>query len=303
MKLWKAAVLVTGLLVSAGLGAALAPVASGQTITTWRPAQGLDVIQIGGGQIGVSVRDVDDDDARTAKTGGQSGVVVEEISEGGPAEKAGVKKGDVITEYDGEKVRSVRQFTRLVQETPAGRKVQMTVLRNGQRTPLTVEPRAGGRLRGFESLDRLGDLARRFDFDVPTPPRPPSAPRPPSPPARPLIPDFDGFIWRLGGTTLGISVSDLSSQLADYFGTKDGVLVTSVVQDSPAGKAGLKAGDVITAVNGSQVGSPAELRRRLQRLESGDDFTLDVMRDRKSTTVKGKIEESRDRRRTVRSVI
>src|SRR6185436_4062742 len=137
MRMWKAAVLVAALLVSAAAGAAFAPAAAGQTITAWRPNQGADVFILGGGRIGVSVRDLDDEDAKTGKTGG---ILVEEVSEGGPAEKAGLKKGDVVAEYDGEKVRSVRQFTRLVQETAPGRKVAIAVLRNGQRTPLTVEP-------------------------------------------------------------------------------------------------------------------------------------------------------------------
>jgi serine protease Do len=302
MKMWKAAALTTALLVSAALGAAFAPAATGQTITTWRPDQGVGLLFLGAGQIGVSIRDLDDEDAKAGKA---AGVLIEDVTEGGPAEKAGLKKGDIVAEYDGEKVRSVRQFTRLVQETAAGRKVQVTVLRNGQRTSLTVEPRSGGRVRALGNLDRLGDLenlGRHFDFDYRVPTRP-TPPNPPSPPRVPSFPDLDTFVWRFGGSTLGITVSDLSSQLADYFGTKDGVLVTSVVQDSAAGKAGLKAGDVITAVNGSGISSPSELRRRLQRLEAGDDFTIDVMRDKKPATIKGKIEEARERRRTFRSEI
>ena len=98
------------------------------------------------------------------------------------------------------------------------------------------------------------------------------------------------------GNTLGITVSELSSQLAEYFGSKDGVLVTSVSDDSAAAKAGVKAGDVITSLNGATVGSASELRRRIQRLPNGEKITLGVMRDKKSVTLKGKVEQPRNRR-------
>jgi serine protease DegQ len=94
----------------------------------------------------------------------------------------------------------------------------------------------------------------------------------------------------------------LSQQLAEYFGTKDGVLVTSVADDSAASKAGIKAGDVITSFNGSGVTAPSDLRRRIQQLQDGDEFTIGVIRDKKGVTLKGKAERTRPRR-TYRSVI
>ena len=184
MKMWKAAALTTALLVAVALGAAFAPAATGQTITTWRPDQGVGLLFLGAGQIGVEIRDLDDEDAKAGKA---AGVLIEDVTEGGPAEKAGLKKGDIVAEYDGEKVRSVRQFTRLAAETAAGSKVQVTVRRNGQRTSLTVEPRSGGRVRALGNLDRLGDLenlGRHFDFDY----RVPARPTPPNPPSPPRVP-------------------------------------------------------------------------------------------------------------------
>ena len=110
---------------AAAIGAAVAPPLRAQGPTP-RPARALEVIGGRGSQVGVSVRDVGTDDKA------QNGVVVEEVATESPAEKAGIKKGDVITEFDGERVRSVRQFTRLVQETPAGRKAQTVVMRDGR---------------------------------------------------------------------------------------------------------------------------------------------------------------------------
>ena len=116
-----------------------------------------------------------------------------------------------------------------------------------------------------------------------------------------MTPDFDSFFWT-SGSTLGITAGDLSPQLAEYFGTKEGVLVTAVVDDSAAAKAGLKAGDVVTSVNGTTVERPSELRRTIQRLGTGDEFTLGVVRDKKPLTLKGKVEDRRNRR-TFRSTV
>jgi S1-C subfamily serine protease len=72
-----------------------------------------------------------------------------------------------------------------------------------------------------------------------------------------------------------------------------------VNKDSAAAKAGLKAGDVITAIDGSTVDSPSDLSSQTQRLDSGTEFTLDIVRDKKPMTLKGKVEAPRARRWTV----
>lgn len=292
---WKSAALVAALVGAAGAGAAVVPVAHGQAAVRVAPRV-LDVFSGRGSQIGVSIRDVDPTDAK----GAQAGVLVEEVSEDSPAAKAGLKKGDVVVEFDGERVRSARQFTRLVQETVSGRKVAVSVLRDGQRSSVTVEPREGGAYRfSWEGDARLlEDLGRSFRV---TPPPVPSRPAQPAPPA-PVLPDIEPFVWR-SGSALGITVGDLSDQLAEYFGTKEGVLVTSVYEDSAAARAGVKAGDVVTSLNGTAVTSPSELRRRIQRLTAGEEFTLGIVRDKKAMTLKGKVEEPRERRRTFRSIV
>ena len=101
---------------------------------------------------------------------------------------------------------------------------------------------------------------------------------------------------------LGVTVGSLSTQLAEYFGTKQGVLVTSVSDGSAAAKAGVKAGDVITSLNGTRVDEPSDVRRRIQDLNEGEEFTVEVMRDRKPLTLKGKAERT-ERRRTSRTIL
>lgn len=299
---WKTVVWATGILVATGIGAEIAPPAEGQTKIARQVKPAIVQVLAGTGSwIGVSVRDVVADDVSKMKLQGPAGVVVEEVTGESPAETAGLKAGDVIVEFDGERVRSTRQFTRLVQETPSGRKVQAAVLREGQRVPLSIEPQAFGKGQYFDG--EFPPFAKNW-FMPPVPPAPPAPAAPPAAPAPPVPPafrgffDFDELIGR-GSGRLGVSVSDLQPQLADYFGVKDGVLVTSVTSDSPASKAGLKAGDVITTLNGSSVSSPSDLRTRASRLRDGEEFSIGVTRDKKSLTLKGKAEEVAPRHRTV----
>ena len=158
MKAWKTAAAALALTAAAGIGATVAPVGHAQAPARVAP-RSLDVLGGRGSQIGVSIRDLRDDDKAA-----QAGVVVEDVTADSPAQKAGIRTGDVITEFDGERVRSVRQFTRLVQETPAGRKAQAVVLRDGQRVNVTVEPREGNAFSVFRMPARSGLTQVRWMF-------------------------------------------------------------------------------------------------------------------------------------------
>jgi membrane-associated protease RseP (regulator of RpoE activity) len=105
------------------------------------------------------------------------GVLIDEVEEESPAEKAGLQRGDVVVEFDGERVRGTRHFTRLVQETPDGRAVKATVVRDGSRQTLEITPTAGQRygsrgsyIMALPDVEReiersLEALPRNFSFD------------------------------------------------------------------------------------------------------------------------------------------
>jgi serine protease Do len=297
MKVWTTSAVTLTVLVAAGIGAAVAPVPSGQDRDmVWTRGDTPSIVQVltgGGSQIGVSVRDIDAEEVTRLKLPAVGGVFIEDVQEDSPAAKAGIRDGDVVVEFDGERVRSTRQFTRLVQETPAERPVPAIVLRDGQRVPLTVQPRVADNWRGFRDFSRFGDMP-----PTPAPPPPPAKIRPPSVEVFPRLER-----WFVSTGRLGITVEALSDQLANYFGTKDGVLVTSVADNSAASKAGLKAGDVVTGINGGTVTTPSDLSRRTERLEDGDEFTLEVVRDKKPMTLKGKVEPRQPRRWTSRTML
>ena len=155
-----------GLAAAAVIAAILAFESGTKVLAQVRPVRAVDALAGRGSEIGVSIRDIERDDnpARGAAAG--RGVEIEEVSPEGPADKAGFKKGDVVVEFDGEKVRSVRQFIRLVDETPAGRRVAAAVLRGGQRVELNVEPRPNSGVRLLSQIDAarvMRDLGRQFE--------------------------------------------------------------------------------------------------------------------------------------------
>jgi len=224
----------------------------------------------GGVEIGVSVRDLSEADAKTATLPAPTGAYIESVRADTPASRAGFRATDVIVTFDGERVRSAAHFARLVDETPDGRTVPVIVQRGGERVTLHVAPESSMRARRL-TFNRAPSLAAREPF------------------AGKVLPEvfpFKGSIDQvLGGPArLGVTVQELAGQLGEYFGASSGVLVTSVTDNSPARTAGLKAGDVITQVNGQSTANAGDLRRHVSAATG--EVTLTIVRDRKEQTVK-----------------
>ena len=248
-----------------------------------------------GSRLGVTVQDIEESDKKDVK----AGVVVANVDADGPAEKAGIKTGDAIVEFDGERVRSVRQFQRLVQESAAGRSVSAVLSRGGQRVTVNVTPEgSSGDTFGYRLLESPTIVRPAIPPTPPAAPRPPRAATPPAPPGFDWFSDDGPLTIIAGRGRLGITTEQIGGQLAEYFGVKDGALVKSVQDDSAAAKAGIKAGDVITSINGSKVYEPSDVSRAVNRLDDGAEFTVDVVRDHKTHTLKGKVEARTERRRS-----
>jgi len=237
----------------------------------------------GGSHLGVRLTDLAHEDRTRLKLSEDRGALVKEVQPDTPAAKAGLKADDVIVRFDGEAVRSAAQLSRLVRETPADRPVTIEVSRGGAIQRLTATLEEG---RGFNHL--LGD-AGDMNFDMP--PVPPVPPMPPVPPLEPFMREGmdraqrNFFVQRPG--RLGITYQELSGQLAHYFTVDAGSLLVSEVEaDWPAGKAGLKAGDIIVQVNGKPVSHGQDLGEQVAKAESGSQITLGVRRDGKPLDVK-----------------
>ena len=110
-------------------------------VAAQRTQGGFGLITQGpGSHIGVTVRDLEP----TEPNASAGGAVITNVTPSSPAATAGFQVSDVVVEFDGERVRSARQFARLVQETPPGRQVRTTVVRDGKRQDLAITPASGG---------------------------------------------------------------------------------------------------------------------------------------------------------------
>lgn len=225
----------------------------------------------GGSRIGLSLGDVNADDVKTLKLPKQEGALIQDVQPNSPASSAGLREKDVVTLYDGERVRSARQLTRLVAETPEGRTIALSVIRDGRTLPLEVTPEAGsGAFLDSARMKAMTDQVGRMSRDLAL-----------------NLPDLSGIdvpgIARRG--RLGVAVQELTPDLAAYFGVKAGVLVAGVTDNSAAANAGMRAGDVITAVDGRSVATSGELVRALAG-DTDREVSLTVVRDKKEQIVK-----------------
>jgi serine protease Do len=231
-------------------------------------ARRVIVQRAGTSYLGIGALDVTPERAKVLNLKEDRGVEVTTVQEDSPAAKAGVKQGDVIVEYNGEKVEGVDQLLRLVSESPVGRQVKVAVWRNGGTENLTLT------------------VGARRGMVIETPNGPVTVPPIPSVPPLPPI-DIPRFEMSYQSPLIGIEGESLApdGQLADFFGVKDGVLVKSVIRNSAAEKAGLKAGDVIVKVDDSKVTSPREITSVLRSKGSKNTFTLTVVRNKKEMAV------------------
>ncbi len=238
------------------------------------------------------------------------GVAVDKVLEGSPAAAAGIKDGDVILRFNGEDIASTRKLTRLVSETSPDHQVKLTVVRNGSEQEITATigkrptPKFGDGNFAFtmpapmgkfevpdmKGLERLRDLPQMKDF-----PQLKDFPKGDMPQIL-MAPNGDGeaFSWRMGeGRQIGVGVSPLTKQLAQHFGVESGVLINEVRENSPAAKAGLKAGDIIVEIDGKAAKGDFDLIRAVNSKKEGD-VSVTFVRDGKRQTVSITPEASKD---------
>ena len=264
----------------AGLALGPGDVRAGEKDQEKKVEKRVVVRHAGGSRLGVGLDDTEGD-LRGAK--------VRSVEEGSPAGKAGLKEGDVIVRFDGEAVRSASHLVRLVGETPAGRTVGIDVSRGGATQKLTATLAEGrGHIGVFGSPGM-----HEFAFEMPDVgvqvPEPPEAPAAPVPPVAPHAwswksDDFGDRAFRFlvgGPRKLGIEYMEIGEQLAGYFklAGKAGVLVSSVDVDGPAGKAGMKAGDVILKLGAETIEDGDDLREAVAEAKGGTEVTVTVQRE------------------------
>ena len=228
--------------------------------------------EVSRGYLGVGVLELTDDRVKALHLKDDRGVEVNRIDENSPAARAGVKPNDVILEVNGKPIEDIQQFQISIAETAPGTKVGLTLWRNGARQAVsaTLDPRPS-------------------NFMLLMPPNSPDAPMPPMPDV-PLTGGNQFPAIPADSAVVGFFGEALTGQLADYFGVKQGVLVHSVNPNTPAERAGLKAGDVVVKVNGTPVMSPHEITG-LVSAGRKKAFSFTVVRNKKEITLNVEIAE------------
>ncbi|MCS6874351.1 MAG: PDZ domain-containing protein [Pyrinomonadaceae bacterium] len=222
--------------------------------------------------LGVRLQEITENNYKDYKLSSVQGVAIEKVFEGSPAAQAGLQAGDVIVQFNGEQVTSVRKLIRLISEVAPDHQVRIKLLRDGKEREVNVKMgrRSKPDFRSIrlqklpENLQKLyEDLEKRF----------PEA-------------GDNFFILRTSNRRIGIETMSLTKQLGDYFGVPDGngLLIINVIADSPAAKAGLKAGDVIIEVDGKAIRNVFELSKIINSKKEGS-VTLTIVRDKMRQSV------------------
>ena len=226
--------------------------------------------------LGVGVEEITSERARALKLPEEYGVVITRVDEASPAEQAGLKAGDVIRAYNGQRVEGAEQFIRLVRETPPGRTVKLSIVRAGVQQSVSAT-------LGARKPQTFGPDKEYFHVEIPEIPE-----------LNFQIPDVPRAMMFWRSSMLGVEAESLGdTQLADYFGVKDGVLVRSVFKGSAAEKAGIKAGDVLLKVDKDRVTTPREVTGAIRnfRKSGKKTFPIAVLRDHKDMTLTVTLED------------
>jgi serine protease Do len=190
------------------------------------------------GWLGVSIQEVTPDIAKSLDLEEAEGALVADVVAGGPAEKAGLKVGDVILKFDGMKVDSAHQLPTLVAGTTIGKEVDVEVLRDGHKKTISVTIGEMPAEQTAASTEKsMGD-------------------------------------W-------GLAVADVTPKIAEHFGLEPGskgAIITDVDDDSPAGRAGLRAGDLVMRADHKEITSAAELRKALAEASDSGHILLLIQR-------------------------
>jgi hypothetical protein len=238
------------------------------------------------GRIGVVVKTVAD--AADDKLGAR----IEAVTPGAPAEKAGLKAGDIITRFNGTALGGVAteddqasgpgmKLIELARALDPGDTVQVEYRRgsDSRKATLVAEDLGGGAMTHMDmaelgDMPEMGDMPHMMDF-----------------------PRLGGggpgaFSLTIGDAWGGIELVSLNPDLGEYFGAREGVLVVRASEDSTLP---LKGGDVIVAIGGRKPTSPMHAMRILRSYESGETVAIEVLRKQKRTPLSWKVPESEER--------
>jgi serine protease Do len=234
------------------------------------------------GWLGVYSQELSDD-LREGLDYKGDGVLIDGVVDGSPADKAGIKKGDVLVRFNGQTVDSPDQLQSVVASTKGGTKAEIELVRGGTHVKVSA------------TLDsRPSRMSMTWSNEAPRVRM-----------IAPMAPDLEmsgdlADLGNLGRGRLGVRLQDLNADLATYFSVPNGkgVLIVEVEKDSPAARAGLKSGDVIVKVGDHDTFDSDDVVRAV-RGEEGR-VPISILRRGQKQTVTAEIERPQHVMRIVR---
>ncbi|MBT9332082.1 PDZ domain-containing protein [Paracidobacterium acidisoli] len=241
------------------------------------------------GYLGIDTRDVGTDRIAALKLKDTHGAEIVTVDHDAPAGKAGLRVHDVILQINGQPVESEAQFGHILHDSPPGRTITLLISRDGQQQTVSVQ---------LGDRDQIEADAWPHAYPVPDQEDDSATPAATSTWAGSdstyaassgaSLPGSRGFLgsFHIDPLYVGLELDPIGTQLAEYFGVHDGsgLLVHRVEDNSPASAAGLKAGDVITRVNGKNIATHSQWMKALHE-NRGKLIQVTVVRNRREQTV------------------
>jgi serine protease Do len=207
-------------------------------------------------------------------------VEIVDVEKESPAELAKLKEGDIVLEFEGEKVTNTEMLAEEIRMHAPGDDVTVKIERDG--TPMDVNVKLG------EYSEK--DIMREFEFKFPRL----FAPERVRPVPMPRNKDSKFFRW-VGGKQnyIGVYLQELNRELSEHFGIEEGtgLLVAKVIEDSPAEEAGIKVGDVIVKAEGERVERVTALQKLIQDKNKGEKIKIEFLREKKKKEVDVEVDE------------
>lgn len=228
--------------------------------------------------LGVFGQSVDEELAEAFDLSVDYGAIINRVLDDSPAEEIGLEEGDIIVSAAGARVRDYDDLVDIIEDHKPGDKVTLKVIRDDEELELEATLEAKPR-RSYSGSYWYSD----DDIVLPSIPK---------------IPRIDRiYIGQSSDSYIGVRLTELTKQLGEYFGVEKarGVLITEVDKDSPAEKAGLKAGDVIVDIDGDKVYEYEDVRDIIGDKDEGDMVAVTVMRDRKEVKLDVEVAEREDK--------
>ncbi len=226
--------------------------------------------------LGIYTQTVDKDLKEAFDLNSDKGVIVKYVVPDSPADQAGLRQGDIVLKIDNQPTDDADQLVDIVTNHKPGDEISMLVIRNGKEKTIKAT---------------LDERENRQEPPLTMHPGQNFGPAP-----KTYTKTWTNRQFSSNNTYIGIGLESMSDQLAKYFGVENGtgVLVTEVYKDSPAEKAGLKAGDVITKVDGKDFDNVSDIQNAVQDKKEGEKIDLTVLRNKQPKEFTLNVEEAPD---------